>query len=57
MPRLLGEVSFLGEETSCLLTLKIQNNHQFKLLLNSNENRLTENTMENSPPSLKHICR
>lgn len=57
MPRLLGEVSFLGEETSCLLTLKIQNNHHFKLLLNSNENGLTENTMENSPSSWKSIFR
>lgn len=44
MPRLPGEVSFLGEEISCLLSLKIQNDHHFKLLLNSNENGLTENT-------------
>lgn len=57
MPRLLGEVSFLGEETSGLLTLKIQNNHHFKLLLNSNENGLAENTMENSSSSLKHKFR
>lgn len=51
MPRLLGEVSFLGEETSCLLTLKTQNNYHFKLLLN--ENGLTENTMENLSSSVK----
>lgn len=50
MPRLPGEVSFLGEETSCLLSLKIQNDHNFKLLLNSDENGLTENTWKTYIP-------
>lgn len=46
MPGLLDEVSFLGEEMSCLLTLKDTKVTIFKLLPNSNEIRLTE-TMEN----------